>query len=171
MKSRGNTPRHALLFTSHLASLCFLCVSEQRGWNASADSTCIHAPVFSLHKQQIRAHLLLGIWDTLVIGSIFSGFPMLTCAMKRVTCWSHVSADSFRNANTSREKSPPCVDTNSCQCFMVFCPQNKNMTFEFTKATVLRLSCHGFWLIKVDSKYSKISLSKPDKLKSYNLRL
>lgn len=40
----------------------------------------MQAPVFSLHMQQIRAHLLLGIWDTLVMGSIFSGFPMLTWA-------------------------------------------------------------------------------------------
>lgn len=58
--------------------------------------TWMHAPVFSLQRQQIRAHLLLGIWDTLVIGSIFSGFPMLTCTEglthKEDTSCSNVSA-------------------------------------------------------------------------------
>lgn len=45
--------------------------------------TWMQAPAFSLHRQQIRAHLLLGMWDTLVMGSIFSGFPMLTCTAGR----------------------------------------------------------------------------------------
>lgn len=43
----------------------------------------MHAPAFSLHRQQISAQRLPGMCDTLVIGSIFSGFPMLTC---RETC-------------------------------------------------------------------------------------
>lgn len=46
---------------------------------SAASLTWMQAPLFSLHRQQIRAHLLLGIWDTLVMGSIFSGLPMLTC--------------------------------------------------------------------------------------------
>ena len=39
----------------------------------------MQAPVLSWQTQQSRAQRLLGMWDTLVMGSIFSGFPMLTC--------------------------------------------------------------------------------------------
>lgn len=49
---------------------------------SAASLTWMQAPLFSLHRQQIRAHLLLGIWDTLVMGSIFSGLPMLTCTKR-----------------------------------------------------------------------------------------
>lgn len=40
--------------------------------------TCIQAPNFSLQRLHTSAHRLLGICDTLVMGSIFSGLPMLT---------------------------------------------------------------------------------------------
>lgn len=50
---------------------------------SAASLTWMQAPLFSLHRQQIRAHLLLGIWDTLVMGSIFSGLPMLTCTKRK----------------------------------------------------------------------------------------
>lgn len=50
---------------------------------SAASLTWMQAPLFSLHRQQIRAHLLLGIWDTLVMGSIFSGLPMLTWTKRK----------------------------------------------------------------------------------------
>ena len=37
------------------------------------------APNFSLQKLHTSAHRRLGMWDTFVMGSIFSGLPMLTC--------------------------------------------------------------------------------------------
>lgn len=40
--------------------------------------TWIHAPVFSLHRLQIRDQRLGGMWETLVMGSILSGQAMLT---------------------------------------------------------------------------------------------
>lgn len=42
--------------------------------------TWIHAPVFSLHKLQMRDQRLGGMWETLVMGSILSGQAMLTCS-------------------------------------------------------------------------------------------
>lgn len=41
--------------------------------------TWIHAPVFSLHRLQMRDQRLGGMWETLVMGSILSGQAMLTC--------------------------------------------------------------------------------------------
>lgn len=41
--------------------------------------TCMQVPVCSRHRLQDRAQRLAGMWDTLVMGSIFSGQPMLTC--------------------------------------------------------------------------------------------
>lgn len=41
--------------------------------------TCMQVPVCSRHRLQDRAQRLAGMWDTLVMGSIFSGHPMLTC--------------------------------------------------------------------------------------------
>ena len=40
--------------------------------------TCMHVPVCSRHKLQDKAHRLEGMWDTLVMGSILSGQPILT---------------------------------------------------------------------------------------------
>lgn len=75
----------------------------------SAASTWIQAPLFSLHRQQIRAHLLLGIWDTLVMGSIFSGLPMLTCTERK---------ELVLNVHTSPVKtSAGAMNTNGFQSF------------------------------------------------------
>ncbi|PWA22847.1 hypothetical protein CCH79_00002481 [Gambusia affinis] len=41
--------------------------------------TWMQVPVCSRHRLQDRAQRLAGMWDTLVMGSIFSGQPMLTC--------------------------------------------------------------------------------------------
>ena len=41
--------------------------------------TCMQVPVCSRHRLQDRAQRLAGMWDTLVMGSIFSGQPILTC--------------------------------------------------------------------------------------------
>lgn len=40
----------------------------------------MEAPNFSLQRLHTSAHRLLGMWDTFVMGSIFSGLPMLTWA-------------------------------------------------------------------------------------------
>lgn len=49
--------------------------------------TWIHAPVFILHRLQMRDQRLGGMWETLVMGSILSGQAMLTCkGGKSVTC-------------------------------------------------------------------------------------
>ena len=37
------------------------------------------APNVALQRRHTSAHRLLGMWDTFVMGSIFSGLPMLTC--------------------------------------------------------------------------------------------
>lgn len=42
--------------------------------------TWIHAPVFSLHRLQMRDQRLGGMWEILVMGSILSGQAMLTCS-------------------------------------------------------------------------------------------
>lgn len=39
----------------------------------------MQVPVCSRHRLQDRAQRLAGMWDTLVMGSIFSGQPILTC--------------------------------------------------------------------------------------------
>lgn len=46
--------------------------------------TWIHAPVFSLHRLQMRDHRLGGMWETLVMGSILSGQAMLTYGRENV---------------------------------------------------------------------------------------
>lgn len=49
--------------------------------------TWIHAPVFTLHRLQMRDQRLGGMWDTLVMGSILSGQAMLTCRGVTLTAW------------------------------------------------------------------------------------
>lgn len=55
--------------------------------------TCMQVPVCSRHRLQDRAQRLAGMWDTLVMGSIFSGQPMLTCrgrnSSQRVSVFLH----------------------------------------------------------------------------------
>lgn len=43
----------------------------------------MHVPVHSLQRLQDKAHLLAGIWEIFVMGSIFSGHPMLTWPQDR----------------------------------------------------------------------------------------
>lgn len=45
--------------------------------------TWMQVPVHSLHRLQDRAQRLAGMCEILVMGSIFSGQPMLTCAGHR----------------------------------------------------------------------------------------
>lgn len=47
-------------------------------YSLSRYHTWMQVPVCSRHKLQDSAQRLAGIWDTLVMGSIFSGQPMLT---------------------------------------------------------------------------------------------
>lgn len=46
--------------------------------NVTVRPTCMQVPVCSRHRLQDRAQRLAGMWDTLVMGSIFSGQPILT---------------------------------------------------------------------------------------------
>lgn len=43
----------------------------------------MQVPVCSRHRLQDRAQRLAGMWETLVMGSIFSGQPILTCRGKK----------------------------------------------------------------------------------------
>lgn len=47
--------------------------------------TWIQAPVFSLHRLQMRDQRLGGMWETLVMGSILSGQAMLTYNSENVS--------------------------------------------------------------------------------------
>jgi len=64
---------------------CGRLLSELPGGSAVGGGPCtwMHVPVHSLQRLQDRAQRLAGICEILVMGSIFSGHPMLTWAGHR----------------------------------------------------------------------------------------
>lgn len=66
-----------MIFTK---TLTHIPVQEER-----EELTWIQAPVFSLHRLQMRDQRLGGMWETLVMGSILSGQAMLTYNSQNVS--------------------------------------------------------------------------------------
>ncbi len=54
-------------------------------------------PVCSRHRPQDKAQRLAGMCDTLVMGSIFSGQPMLTFDDRNNTSQKHIIRDQIRD--------------------------------------------------------------------------
>lgn len=59
--------------------------------------TWIHAPVFNLHRLQMRDQRLGGMWETLVMGSIRSGQAMLTYTIKPCATWWEIDRQIWAN--------------------------------------------------------------------------
>lgn len=64
--------------TAAVVSLCRLRLWAETEVEVWEPPTCMQVPVCSRHRLQDRAQRLAGMCDTLVMGSIFSGQPILT---------------------------------------------------------------------------------------------